>query len=572
MTKPRRVFLSHTSELRRHPEKRSFVEAAVEAVLRAEHLPSDMEYFTAREGNPADYCRMQVKKAHLYVGIIGFRYGSPVPDLEQIQSYTELEFETATELGMDRLVFLLSEQHVVGLPPVAGWDAYKIRQEAFRERLLNCGITVSEVHSPDHLAFKLLDALHQLGGGAPVHAPRVPVSLDSQAWKQLKDLLHRVDPEGWSKEAYRWSFGVNGKAGLAAAPFDAPSGDLYDWALDLDAREQDSAALPKVVAFAHALASGFSTAKGAARQRGFALNTWVREVRERLGLPEPPSASEINRLRISMLVRLEQDPREPCQLLAEVLLHPSLDPSLWQRVQPPENATGPLRVTMNGARDLVRQCLDSFLEEARAFCDQAVGHAQPPHLERVEFEVTEALLETEFDQWVCGDDPYLSQRLGEQYEVIVRCPSARDLPNSPSLWYSRWAWLARCGGTAGEATSWLGDLSIEELRRHVSRWAKYEHPACVAITANDAGPARHAALRSGIPVIVWQRSGDPRDATSPGLQELLPIADVTELPRAVKELRADPDLPPAAQTGVVLLWDDPDHPLATVPLTDASFI
>ena len=147
MTTPRKVFLSHTGEFAEYPADGTFIRAALDAVARAGESACDMRYFTARDGKPADYCREQVKACQVYVGIIGLRYGSPVRDRPDV-SYTELEFEAATEAGLKRFVFILDED-ASGVPLSKFFDPlHWERQEAFRKRLADSGLTIAPFTPP----------------------------------------------------------------------------------------------------------------------------------------------------------------------------------------------------------------------------------------------------------------------------------------------------------------------------------------------------------------------------------------------------------------------------------------
>ncbi|WP_370968217.1 FxSxx-COOH system tetratricopeptide repeat protein [Amycolatopsis sp. cg9] len=155
----RRVFLSHTSELGELPKPRSFVAAAKAAVAKAGDAVVDMDDFTARDAAPEQLDREMLAEADIYVLIAGFRYGMPVRDRPDV-SYCEQEFQLATEAGMERLVFVLTED-TDGPASLFRDLRYGPRQEAFRQRLHDSGLTVTKVSSPGELETKLLLALNR---------------------------------------------------------------------------------------------------------------------------------------------------------------------------------------------------------------------------------------------------------------------------------------------------------------------------------------------------------------------------------------------------------------------------
>jgi hypothetical protein len=138
-----RVFVSHTRELRDFPRERSYVEEVEQAIAAAGHVVVDMRYFPAADQTPAELCAELVRSCEVYVGLLGTRYGSPVPDKPEM-SYTELEFDTATAAGLDRLVFVLdTDAENVGIPPAQLIDRqFGDRQDAFRDRVRNGKLTV----------------------------------------------------------------------------------------------------------------------------------------------------------------------------------------------------------------------------------------------------------------------------------------------------------------------------------------------------------------------------------------------------------------------------------------------
>ena len=150
----------HQSYLRASPAtgRAQFVDAAESAVKRSYNAVVDMAYFGPRAERP-EVCIREVTNSDVYVGIIGFRYGSPVRDRRNV-SYTELEFDTATEAGKPALIIMLREDAAYD---ESFYDSeYGDRQRAFRARLMASDLTRVMITTPDQLATELLTGLIRL--------------------------------------------------------------------------------------------------------------------------------------------------------------------------------------------------------------------------------------------------------------------------------------------------------------------------------------------------------------------------------------------------------------------------
>ena len=203
--------MSHTSELREFPAGRSYVAAAERAILACGHAVVDMADFPAADQAPAELCAERVRGCEVYVGVLGTRYGSPVRDEPEI-SYTELEFRTATEAGLPRLVFLLDTGAAdVGIPPSRLIDhEFGARQEAFRRRVLeDSGLVAQMFSDPGTLGQLVERSLREQAGrhhrdstdggqGGPVPAAVVAGEIPQEplGFQPRADLLAALDAPG----------------------------------------------------------------------------------------------------------------------------------------------------------------------------------------------------------------------------------------------------------------------------------------------------------------------------------------------------------------------------------------
>jgi WD40 repeat protein len=172
-SRPLRVFVSSTGELAGYPAGQSFVDAACAGIRRMDGVPVTMADFGARQQVPPEVCREEVLGCDVYVGVIGFRYGTLVAERGDQISYTELEYEVATEAGMPRLLFLIHEDTPI---PPAITDEDRSRVNRFRKRVQRGQdrIAVAKVSTPDRLEAAVSQALSRMARpvGAPADAGR----------------------------------------------------------------------------------------------------------------------------------------------------------------------------------------------------------------------------------------------------------------------------------------------------------------------------------------------------------------------------------------------------------------
>lgn len=81
-------------------------QAAVQAVLRAGHIPAGLELIF--KDNQTKLIKRWIQESDIYILILGGAYGLMLPD--ESKSYTHWEYEYAGELGKPRFAFVLTDE------------------------------------------------------------------------------------------------------------------------------------------------------------------------------------------------------------------------------------------------------------------------------------------------------------------------------------------------------------------------------------------------------------------------------------------------------------------------------
>ncbi|MGA3025730.1 MAG: SUMF1/EgtB/PvdO family nonheme iron enzyme [Bryobacteraceae bacterium] len=155
----RTVFLSSTGA-----DLREYREAAFLALQKLDGWKCvRMEDFGARAWDVDSFCRAEVKRCDLFIGIIGHRFGGAPRG--STESYTQREYRAARDATKPILLFLAPKGFPIPedlLEPMTKIKA----QRKFRDQLLNSGdhIVETDFRSSAELAQKIVISVYNFGG------------------------------------------------------------------------------------------------------------------------------------------------------------------------------------------------------------------------------------------------------------------------------------------------------------------------------------------------------------------------------------------------------------------------
>jgi WD40 repeat protein len=146
-----KVFLSSTS--RDLADYREAVHRALDGLGLFQLIK--MEDFGARDANAKELCARRVRESDLLVGLMGHYYGSCPPG--EAVSFTELEYRTAKDAGLPRLMFAAPDDFPIPAS-LRESDASFARQQALRCEVMTERV-VAAFDTPEKLASAVTKAL-----------------------------------------------------------------------------------------------------------------------------------------------------------------------------------------------------------------------------------------------------------------------------------------------------------------------------------------------------------------------------------------------------------------------------
>jgi hypothetical protein len=177
----------------------------------------------------------------------------------------------------------------------------------------------------------------------------------------------------------------------------------------------------------------------------------------------------------------------------------------------------------------------------------------------VEFVLPDSLLNLPVEQWQVGAGAQ-AHSLGETYPVVVRSLEHPPDPSLRAIWAQRWQHFIDASGHAPareivRAPSLDVARPEDEWARELRRIANHAVP----YLDNADSPLLRAAVRAGVPVVVWSRKPDG-DVPDARLLEELDQGSLTDLPLSIRRLRqeaAGSDVGGHVGRRVAIIWDDP---------------
>jgi len=291
------------------------------------------------------------------------------------------------------------------------------------------------------------------------------------------------------------------------------------------------------------------------------LRQWNDRQAEKVGLTERLQAVQLEQASQSQLeqdlvaylvVRIEPDLLDPDQFVVVHWQHN--DPTGW-RPQRGRQFSGELDEVRAHIADLVATAESAWAKDASNIV--------------VEFLLPYGLLNLPVDQWDLEVGSMLPRPLGLHYQVVVRSLDRARSPRWHREWRRRWE-LLKTAQT--ELTNfednwlWSDGAKARHLAALDARLAARRNVVSLVLRSVPEGiePGEvMVGLRTGVPVMVWQRADSSRsafDSEVRAMRDKLPsLAESLRLLRGEAKQASRPESHVGSR--VSLLWDDPDRPV-----------